>query len=178
MSAVRIERWEEYQIGEGIQAQIAALLARCFPGYPAGRSYFKQLPSFRFLAMHQEGLVGHLAVEHRMIQISGMSARIFGVADLCVEPDFQGRQTGSRLLANLEREALQYGLDFIVLMGEKTYYERLGFTTAENPCRWLSIRNHETIGLMQRRLPGQLLYKPLGEKKWREGLVDFLGYMF
>jgi hypothetical protein len=59
-----------------------------------------------------------------------------------------------------------------------TFYEKKGYQPADNPCRWLFIQNHEAIGLVSRKLPNSLLYKPIGDKKWGQGLVDFLGYMF
>jgi GNAT superfamily N-acetyltransferase len=179
MEHLRIIRTEESKINEHLRLQISALLAQSFPGYPSGRIYYRQLPSFRYLASAGEELVGHLAVEHRMINAGGAPASIFGLADLCVEARKQSMQIGSGLLQALEKDARSEGIDFLVLVsGERGFYERAGFRVENNICRWVSIGDHISVGLVQGRLPGSLLVKPLGDKKWGEGVVDFLGYMF
>lgn len=179
MEHIQIIRVEEYRIGEELKLQISSLLAGSFPGYPSGRVYYRQLPSFRYLAMAGKQLLGHLAAEHRMINAGGLPASIFGISDLCVDKDHQSLQIGSRLLQTLEKDALGERIDFLLSIGsERSFYERLGFRVADNVCRWMSIGDHISIGLVQGRLPGSLLVKPLGDKKWGEGVVDFLGYMF
>jgi GNAT superfamily N-acetyltransferase len=179
MEHLRIVRTEESRIGEQLKLRISGLLAQSFPGYPSGRIYYRQLPSFRYLASAGGELVGHLAVEHRMINAGGTHACIFGIADLCVEAQYQSRQIGSGLLQAAETDARNEGIDFLVLISdEHGFYERAGFRVADNICRWVSIGDHVSIGLVQGRLPGSLLVKPLGGKKWGEGVVDFLGYMF
>ncbi|MFZ2899341.1 MAG: GNAT family N-acetyltransferase [Saprospiraceae bacterium] len=179
MEHLHIVRTEESRIDEHLKLRISGLLAQSFPGYPSGRIYYRQLPSFRYLASEGKQLVGHLAVEHRMINAGGTPANIFGIIDLCVEASRQSLQIGTKLLSALEADARSEGIDFLVLIsGEQGFYERAGFRVENNLCRWVSIGDHISIGLVQGRLPGSLLVKPLGGKKWGEGVVDFLGYMF
>lgn len=179
MHQLQIVRKEESRIGEQLRLRISGLLAQSFPGYPSGRTYYRQLPSFRYLAIAGKELVGHLAVEHRMINAGGAPASIFGIADLCVEARSQSRQIGSELLQAAEADARSGGIDFLVLVsGEREYYERAGFRVEDNICRWVSIGDHVCIGLVQGRLPGSLMVKPVSGKKWGDGVVDFLGYMF
>ena len=79
---MHIQRLEEFQINRTVQAQIGQLLKECFPDYPEGRSYFRQLPDFRYLAWKDQQLVGHMGIEHRMINNDGQTLRIFGIIDL------------------------------------------------------------------------------------------------
>lgn len=179
MEQFQIVRTEESRIDEQLKLRISALLELSFPGYPSGRIYYRQLPSFRYLAIAGEELLGHLAVEHRMINAGGTPASVFGITDLCVEPERRSRQIGSSLLSALEADARKEGIDFLLLVsGERGFYERAGFSVKDNLCRWVSIGDHISIGLVQGRLTGSLLVKPLSYKKWGEGVVDFLGYMF
>ena len=48
-------------------------------------------------------LIGHMAVEHRLINASGRKVHIFGVVDLCVSKAFQHKKIASTLLNNLEK---------------------------------------------------------------------------
>ncbi|MBK7408778.1 MAG: GNAT family N-acetyltransferase [Saprospirales bacterium] len=179
MDATQIRRIEEYQLSPTLQQEIAGLLGRAFPGYPSGQTYFQQLPSFRFLATRAQQLVGHLAVAHRMINAGGTPAFVFGVCDLCVDPLFQHQKIGSILLDALEEEAVRFPVDFIVLVAtEPEFYATKGFIPFENPSRWVSIKDHKTVGLMQQPIPGGLLVKSLTGKKWGDGVVDLLGTMF
>jgi len=174
-----IVRKEESGIGQQLKLSISQLLGQSFPGYPSGRIYYRQLPSFRYLASDGDELVGHLAVEHRMINAGGVPASIFGIADHCVAAGWQHRKIGSALLKAAEEDAISGEIDFLVLISsERGFYEQAGFSVEGNICRWVSIGDHVSIGLVQGRLPGSLLVKPLSGKKWGEGVVDFLGYMF
>jgi predicted N-acetyltransferase YhbS len=176
---MQVIRIEEYRLEAGQRQAIARLLERAFPGYPSGRSYFKQLPSFRFLAYTGDYLAGHLAIEHRMIRVGNSPVRIFGIADLCVDPDLQLRQTGSRLLVEAEKEAALHGVDFMVLIGhEQAFFQKMGYSLQNNRCRWVSIGDHQLIGLVEGRLPGGLWIKSVSGKQWGDGVIDFLGYMF
>lgn len=179
MQAFSITRIDEYQIDEDLKKDLAALLSESFPGFPAGRIYYKQLPSFRFLAWEKDRLIGQLAVEHRIINAGGAPASIFGLSDLCVAPGKQGLKVGSRLLEQVEAEGRQFGIDFLLMVSsEREYFEHRGYRVADNICRWVSIGDHVSFGLVQGRLPGSLMLKSLSGKKWGEGVADFLGYMF
>lgn len=177
--AVRIERTEEWLVAPAVQQQIAALLGEAFPDYPAGQSYYKQLPHFRLLAWHESRLVGHLAVEHRLISNSGAPLRIFGIADLCVAADHQHRKIASCLLLELETLGRVNGIDFLVLLAkDHDLYLHNGFQAVDNLCQWVMVQRFRTFGVVRRSLGGSLLIKPLGDKTWKNGLVDFLGHIF
>ena len=100
---MNIKRVEEFLIRESDRAKIHALLSECFSDYPKGRTYYKQLPTFRLLAWEGDDLVGHLAVEHRMMNNAGNLIRVFGIVDLCVAKDFQHQKIGTQLLDQLEK---------------------------------------------------------------------------
>ncbi|MEM9916766.1 MAG: GNAT family N-acetyltransferase [Bacteroidota bacterium] len=176
---MKIIRQEEYSIAMEVHAQIHDLFVSCFADYPEDRTFFKQLPSFRYLAFEGKQLIGHMAVDHRVMNIDGTPCRILGVADLCVHPQHQSNRLGTQLLQQLEQLGRDNGIDFIVLMA-KDYgvYENNGYQLVDNSCKWLLIQNFQTLGVAKRRLEGCLMYKALGDEKWGAGTIDFLGWIF
>lgn len=175
---IELKRVEEFQLLPEEDAAVRGLLNEAFSVYP-NRSYYKQPPDFRYLAWDGGCLVGHMAVEHRTINNSGDLLRIFGVADLCVADSHRQKRLASQLLSELSRLGLQHRIDFIVLMASgQQLYHRNGFVLVNNPCRWIMISEHTTLGVAQRQIKSTLMVKRLGEKEWGGGLVDFLGPMF
>lgn len=176
---MKLERLEEFQIDAQKEGHIAELLGQCFPDYPGGRIYLKQLPDFRYLCWESDGLIAHMAVEHRLVNNDGELFRIFGIVDLCVAEAFQHRKLASRLISELSILGLQHRVDFLVLMAkDHGLYLSNGFQAVSNNCRWLMIQEHQSLGIAQRRVQSSLMVKALGKKKWRPGLVDLLGHVF
>lgn len=175
----RIQRIEEFQIGQEVHLLINQLLNQTFGDYYEQQSYFKQLPSFRFLVWQQDQLVGHMAIEHRNINIGGQLSRIFGVADLCVDHAFQSQHIASSLLEALDDLGKAYHIDFVVLIAQNhEVYEKNGFSLVNNTCKWLMINQHQTLGVANRRIEECLMVKAMNQKKWNEGVIDFLGHLF
>lgn len=174
-----IERIEEWMIGADRNEDIAQLLGICFPQYPAHRSFFHQIPAFRLLTYEEGALIGHVAVEHRIINVGGTELRIFGVADICVLPERQGEGMGTQLLQELEDFGRKCGIDYLLLLAyEQDWFLHRGFRPVNQEGRWLWIQKNETFGVIQRGLNHELMVKPLSHKRWRAGTVDFLGHIF
>lgn len=177
--SMKVQRQEEFQISESVQKDIRQLMESCFSNYPGDRIYLKQLPDFRYLIWEGRQLIAHMAVEHRMVNNQGEPFRIFGITDLCVAADFQHQKHASHLLRLLEDLAKQNGIDFIILNAvEHQLYQNNGYQLVENTCTWLLIQSHKTIGVVRRRLSQSLMVKALGDKEWKAGDLDFLGYAF
>ncbi|NBC09081.1 MAG: GNAT family N-acetyltransferase [Bacteroidetes bacterium] len=175
---IDFKRVEEFQLTVDDEEAIQQLLGEVFSVYP-DRTYYKQQPDFRYLGWENGQLIAHMAVEHRTINNAGQLLRIFGVADLCVERERQHRHIGSRLLSELALLGQKNSIDFIVLMAaEPELYLKNGFSAVNNICRWLIISSHTTLGVAQRHIEAALMVKALGEKRWRPGVVDFLGTIF
>jgi GNAT superfamily N-acetyltransferase len=176
---MNIKRVEEFLIDKPLRIKIHSLLSECFPDYPKGKTYYKQLPTFRLLAWEGDDLVGHLAVEHRMMNNVGNLIRVFGIVDLCVAKDFQHQKIGTQLLDRLEKLGKKHEINFLLLIAkDHEVYLKNGFTLVENNCKWLFIHDHETLGVMQRQLQNSLMVKALGKKEWKENKLDFLGHIF
>jgi len=176
---MKLQHLHEYEIDELLEAAIAGLLGECFPEYPKGRIYYKQMPDFRFLCWENEALVAHMAVEHRIVNNEGQLLRIFGITDLCVAEPFQHRRLASRLISELAILGLRCRVDFLLLMAkDHSLYLSNGFKLVANSCQWLMISEHNSLGVTRRQVRSSLMVKALGKKQWRPGLVDFLGHVF
>ena len=175
-----IERTEEFKINKQQHQQIAALLQRSFANYPWNRSFYNQLPSFRYLVKGDDNiLIGHMGVCHRLMNLDGESIRVFGVMDLCVEQAYQSQRIASRMLESLTTLGQQHGVEFIVLIAqEHQLYENNGFVLYDHACKWLVINQQKSLGICLRRLEDCLMVKGLGDRAWNGQIADFLGPIF
>ena len=176
--AMTISRVAEAQIGADLRQQVQALLQASFAGYPS-RSYFKLPPHFRYLAMADGELAAQMGVELRVIRVGSNVVRTFGVVDLCVRESERSRGLAGRLLAEVTGYARACGMDFVVLFADDSrLYRRNGWVPAANPCSWLKIDGHRTLGLAVAQDTNALMVKAIGEQAWPAGEVDLLGHLF
>ena len=176
---MKIQRIEEFKITISQKKDIRRLLAECFPGYPKDRTYYKQLPNFRYLVFADHQLIGHLGVEHRMIAVDKKPFSIFGIVDFCVATEFQGKHLATTLLHKLEKLGGEHRIDFVLLTAsDPQLYLKNGYQLHGNTCRWLFISDHQTLGVKNQHLKDTILVKALGAHQWSEGTVDFLGSVF
>jgi N-acetylglutamate synthase-like GNAT family acetyltransferase len=174
-----IQAIPEFSLPPSWKVQIGALLQACFSGYPSDRIYLKQLPAFRLLAFLEKKIVGHLAVEHRVINNDGNLYTIFGLTDVCVDVSLQRHHIATRLLEAITTLGKESAIDFLVLTaGLPSFYQKHGFQVVDNPCQWVLINQHYTYGVAARKAVDALMIKPLGDKAWSPGILDFLGHVF
>jgi GNAT superfamily N-acetyltransferase len=173
-----ISRVAEAEIPADLMRQVQALMQLCFPGYP-DRAYFKLPPHFRYLATAGGELAGQVGVELRVIRVGASVLRTFGVVDLCVRGSGRSRGLAGRLLAEVTELARSCGMDFVILFADDDrLYTRHGWTRAGNPCSWLKIDNHTTLGLATAQDTEALMVKKIGPQDWPGGEVDLLGHLF
>ena len=176
--ALTIVRVAEAEIGEDLRPQVQALLQASFDEYPS-RTYFKLPPHFRYLALADGTLAAQMGVELRVIRVGADVVRTFGVVDLCVSRSERSRGLAGRLLAELTEYARSCAMDFIVLFADDSrLYGRNGWARAANPCTWLKINGHRTLGLAIGQDTDALMVKAIGARAWPEGDVDLLGHLF
>ena len=177
-AAATLIRVAEAEIGRDLRQQVQALLQASFPGYPS-RSYFKLPPHFRYLAMTGETLAGQMGVELRVIRVGPHVVRTFGISDLCVRESERSRGLAARLLAEVTGLARACELDFVILFADDDrLYTRNGWARAANPCTWVKIDDHRTLGLAVAEDTGALMVKATGPQAWPGGDVDLLGHVF
>ena len=85
---LNIDIFDEFRIEPKQREAIRVLLAASFSGaeFTESRTYLKQIPSRRFLAMEGDVLVGHAALDHRVVGSTQGPVEVFGIVDvLCLE---------------------------------------------------------------------------------------------
>jgi N-acetylglutamate synthase-like GNAT family acetyltransferase len=100
--------------------------------------------------------------------------------DLCVDENYRSRRIGSKILKKIEKIGQENNIDFILLLGGiQDYYQQKGFQMVENSCRWVLLKDYETLGIINRKIPETLLIKSLSDKKWDENAnLDLMGFVF
>ena len=109
---IKIKRFTEFEISSNLHSQIIKLKNKCFPDCQKPRSYYKQLPHFRFLVFEGENLIGHMGVDHRVILVGETPNYIFGIIDLCIDINFQNKNIASTLLEEITILGLKNNIDF------------------------------------------------------------------
>ena len=153
---LKIEQVFEYDMNDELQTALQDLLTNCFPQlYPADRSYFKQLPHFRFLAFNENNqLVGQVGLDYRVMNLDGKPVKVLGIIDLCVSPNSRSAGIGSSLLLEVDQFSQGRDIDFILLFADhKTLYKKNGYRSVANMCTWLKIDDGSQISKGVGRIP-------------------------
>lgn len=120
-----------------------------------------------------------MGIEHRVITNTGIPARIFGIIDLCVDPQYRSQKLATTLLQQAEALGRSNAIDFLVLFADDhRLYAANSYQRVTNTCRWIMIDEHSTIGVAERSLADCMMVKQIAARTWQEGLVDMLGYVF
>jgi len=176
---MKIKRFTEFEISSNLHNQIKKLRNSCFPDCQKSRSYYKQLPHFRFLVFEGEKLIGHMGVDHRVILIGETPKYIFGIIDLCIDINFQNKNIASTLLEEVTVLGLKSNIDFLLLFTKNDrVYKKNNFKTISTYCSWLRINDHKNYGVGFEEIKNEIMIKELGGNKWENKPIDFLGYLF
>ncbi len=177
---MEIIRIIEFDIQQDIHNQITELRNLSFPDNQRDRSYYKQVPHFRYLAFDNNLLVGHMGVDHRVISVGDSAFTVFGVIDLCVIQSYQRQGIATKLLNLLSALAQEKSIDFLLLVADngKLYWKN-GFKYVSNYCSFLRIHEYKNYGVALEKIENEFMIKQIGAKAWNnEGLMDLLGYRF
>jgi hypothetical protein len=167
-AATTILRVAEHEISGDLRLPLQALLQASFPGYPS-RTYFKLPPHFRYLVVTGGALTAQMGVELRVIRVGSTVLRTFGVSDLCVSTRERSRGLAGGLLADVTE---------LARADDDRLYTRHGWSRAGNPCSWVKIHDHATLGLATAQDTEALMVKATGRQAWPDGDVDLLGHVF
>ena len=168
----------EIDLDQKTEKQIEILRNKCFPEFSFSRSYFKQLPHLRCLKFCKRQLVGYMGLDYRVIAVNNQPFKILGIIDLCVDEQKRGQGIASKMLQELTQFAISKEVDFIILISDSLeFYQRNGFQKKQAFCSWLRIDDFKNYGVAFEHID-ELLIKPVSDKNWPEGHIDWLGYMF
>jgi len=185
---MNLEFVPDFQINKTTSDAIKGLLSACFPDEDFhGRDYFKQVPHHRIIAYEADRLVGQLSIDNRVmnlnVNLNGQAVNVFGVIDLCVTPDRQGMGIGTALLQEFETIARGSSrIDFLFLVSKTPLiYKNLGYKTTTLQVSWMKIHEVKQVnyGVATEQISDAFFcYKEISDKRWKDGELDLLGYMY
>ena len=143
-----------------------------------GRSYYKQRHHLRVIARIDDQIVGHIALNFRVVTLGETAVPIIGLAEVATHPDHGGKGIASALLEETIKTAATTQAGFIVLFGDHPIYARRGFLHAQNELRYVGIDEGHINTVITRVDPG-LKVMSLRGRAW-DGMakLDLLGHLF
>jgi hypothetical protein len=57
-------------------------------------------------------------------------------------------------------------------------YLKNDFQAFSQECHWLGIEDHHNCGVLTETIEKEFMVKHIGDKPWKSGAIDLLGYMF
>lgn len=106
---IRIQVLADRVVAAGVRDPLRPLLDQAFPGFFGCRISVKQSPHVGIVMQDGDDVIGHVALDHRVIRIGDEVVRICGLIDLCVAAHRRGSGLGSRRLHEAELQARQAG---------------------------------------------------------------------
>lgn len=160
------------------EANIAALLARCFATDFGGRSFFMTRHSWRHV-IRETAIVAHMAVQLRAVRLGDDLVTIAGIADVATDPDHRGQGHAAALLQAALAAARQSPARHVLLFGTAKLYAAAGFRPSKNPLTYLDMTGARTGTLYRNRPERHLQVFDLKGAAWdpRKPL-DLLGGLF
>ena len=176
---MKIKKFIEFEISPDLHKQITKLKNKCFPDSQKPYSYYKQLPHFRFLVFKDEKLIGHMGIDHRVILVWDSPKYIFGIIDLCIDINYRSKNIASTLLEKITILGERNNIDYLLLFANNhRLYNKNNFKPISTYCSWLKINNHKNYGVAFEEIKNEIMIKELGQNKWENKPIDFLGYLF
>jgi putative acetyltransferase len=83
------------------------------------------------VAVSDGGIVGHVLFSPVSIEPEAADRSGLGLAPVAVQPEFQRRGIGTRLIEQGLDACRSIGCDFVVVLGDPAYYARFGFERAD-----------------------------------------------
>jgi predicted acetyltransferase len=116
----------------------------------------------------------------RPIRVGDAVLRAIGVVDVCVATEARSRGIAGRLLEEALALAARSRFDVAVLFADDhRLYQRHGFHVVDNPCSWLRIDEHRTLGVAEPvSLRDSMMVRRVGDATWPAGPVDLLGHLW
>jgi predicted N-acetyltransferase YhbS len=168
-----IERLAEWHMSTQDEASIADLLARCFETDFGGRSFFTHHHHLR-LIIRAEGIIGHMALVLRSIDLAGRRVTIAGLAEVATDPAYRGQGIAAALLQVAIEEAKASPAEYLLLFGVAKVYAAAGLKAVSNPLTHFEVNGTRVVSSGD----DNLMVLPLRDAPWPDGPVYLRGPVF
>jgi predicted acetyltransferase len=173
-----IEYLADSSVDAVLDAQIRELLTTCFTKSEdvvfKDRRYFIEPYPHRWVIRDTHGsLVAHIGVHEKTVEADGRTFRIGGIAEVCVHPDFRGRDFVKKMLSRVHDWLVRNEFDFAILFGEPCIYNSSGYVQVDNLV-------HDDVTATGENCTSQspVMVRPLTETTWPGGPVYLPGPKF
>jgi predicted N-acetyltransferase YhbS len=175
---MRIERIPEWLLSAEDDARIADLLARSFATDFGGRSFFTHHHHLRLLVRNEGGIIGHMALVLRSVDLGAQRVTIAGLAEVATDPAHRGKGIAAALLKAAIEEARVSPASFLLLFGEAKVYHAAGFGSVSNRIAHIVMKGGRA-GRVVTDGDDNLMVLPLKSDIWpATDLVDLRGPVF
>ena len=90
------------------------------------------IPELSLVAEDEGRIVGHILLTRIKVRDNGSSFNSLALAPVSVEPEYQGKGIGGKLILESHDKARELGHESIVLLGHAEYYPRFGYQIADD----------------------------------------------
>ena len=168
----------EWHLSAQDDALIADLLARSFPTDFGGRSFFSQHHHLRLVVRDMGGIIGHMALVLRSVDLGARRVTIAGLAEVATDPAHRGKGIAAALLQAAIAEASASPAVFLLLFGEAKVYAAAGFRTVSNRMAQIVLKGTRA-GRVLSDGDDNLMVLPLRSEPWPdEAQLDLRGQVF
>ena len=175
---MQVDEIPEWNLTAEVDAEIALLLARCFPTDFGGRSFFYQRHHLRFVTRVEGVIVGHMALTLRAVQLGDRLVTIAGLAEVATDPAQRGKGIAAALLRAAIAEAKASPAEYLLLFGEAKLYAASGFRNVSNKMAHVAVKGIRTVRLISAG-DDNLMVMPLRNQLWPDvAPLDLRGPVF
>lgn len=162
------------RVDEAVDREIRDLLSTCFTKprdvvFKTQR-YFREPYPHRWIIRDEHGpIVAHIGVHEKNVEAGDKTFSIGGICEVCVHPDYRGRDYVKLILKCIHTWQTGHGFVFSVLFGDKRVYESSGY---------LKIHNLVHGGDKDGWTPVKAMVREMSETPWPGGEVRLRGPTF
>lgn len=175
---MQVERIEEVRLSADEDAQINRLLLAAFDDSFGARSFYQQRHHVRLVVRDAGVIIGHMAICYRAVRLGEMLTTIAGLAEVAVNPAYQGRGIAGQLLSAAIEEVKNTQAKFFVLFGNRPIYAGRGFVEKQNTVTYVDMTAAHTVAV-KTTSDAELMIMEMSATPWdNHGVLDLLGHNF
>lgn len=135
---MKIDYILDTNVDEQLDYQLRQILSTCFNKPHEARfktqRYFFELPKHRWVMFDDthSTIIAHAAIHEKIINVSGRSILVGGIAEVCVHPDHRKKGYVSQLMKRMHQYLSNAGITYSILFGEAAVYGSIGYQNIEN----------------------------------------------